>query len=137
MKTCSKCGVLQPVKNFHKDAKRADGLKSNCKTCYSLFHKKYYEENLEKVKTKNKKMWLNKKYNMSIEQYEELKKQQNYKCAICFSELQEGFLSHVDHSHDTGQIRGILCRWCNTGLGNFLDSIENLEKAANYLKKFA
>lgn len=39
------------------------------------------------------------------------------------------------HDHKTGKIRGLLCRACNHGLGNFLDSIENLEEAINYLKK--
>jgi hypothetical protein len=137
MKTCSKCGIQQPLKNFHKDSKRPDGVRASCKACYSLFHKNYYKNNTEKVKAKNKKMWLERKYNMSIEQYEKMKKEQNGKCAICFSTLKEGFLTHVDHDHNNGKIRGLLCRWCNTALGNFKDSILNLKNAVEYLKKFA
>ena len=108
MKTCSKCGVEQPLKNFHKDSKRSDGHRSNCKGCYSLFHKNYYEQNTKKVKLKNKRIWLERKYNMSVEEYEDIKNKQNGKCAICLNTLEEGFLSHVDHDHSSGKVRGIL-----------------------------
>lgn len=40
----------------------------------------------------------------------------------------------IDHNHTTGNLRGILCVSCNTGIGQFSDSIEKLEKAIEYLK---
>ena len=40
----------------------------------------------------------------------------------------------MDHNHDTGKFRGMLCNHCNRGLGNFKDSIKNLEQATLYLK---
>jgi len=40
----------------------------------------------------------------------------------------------MDHDHETGKFRGMLCHHCNRGLGNFKDKIENLEKAIEYLK---
>lgn len=42
----------------------------------------------------------------------------------------------VDHCHITGNIRGLLCRHCNAGLGLFKDNIELLEKALSYLKSY-
>jgi len=45
-------------------------------------------------------------------------------------------LTHLDHCHKTGRIRGVLCNNCNTGLGKFYDDIELLKTAINYLQKF-
>lgn len=54
---------------------------------------------------------------------------QDYKCLICGRPDPE----HVDHSHETGKVRGILCFNCNQGLGNFRDDVGILVRAANYL----
>ena len=73
---------------------------------------------------------------MELEQFQKIKDEQNESCAICNAKLKAGFMVHVDHDHKTGEVRGILCRWCNTGLGNFKDSIDNLKSAVKYLKKY-
>lgn len=67
---------------------------------------------------------------------EKLQTEQNGLCAICNSTLTDGNPSHLDHCHDTGTIRGLLCRHCNWGLGDFKDNIEYLESAIAYLKRF-
>jgi hypothetical protein len=133
MKKCSKCGIEKPLSEFHKDKARSDGARSSCKLCYSKFHEEYYAKNIDKVKSKNKKMWLQRKYGLSIKEYELLKNKQDNKCVICQEKLNEGYDVHVDHSHKTGKIRGILCRWCNTGLGNFKDKTQSLQRAIEYL----
>ena len=51
-------------------------------------------------------------------------------CAICGETEQ----LHVDHDHETGRIRNVLCRRCNLGLGNFRESPELLARAIEYLK---
>ena len=53
-------------------------------------------------------------------------------CAVCSNVLEDGVF-HVDHFHDTGQVRGLLCGKCNTGLGQFNDSPALLIAAAEYL----
>ena len=70
---------------------------------------------------------------------------QNYRCAICKRDVSkegmdnhnysEHYGLHVDHSHKTGKIRGLLCQSCNAGLGRFGDNVENLMNAAFYLIK--
>ena len=84
---------------------------------------------------------LKKKYNLSLDQYEQLLISQQYKCAICRnSENHINFATKkiisltVDHCHKTGTIRGLLCRNCNLMLGNSKDSPENLKKGAKYLE---
>lgn len=73
-------------------------------------------------------------YGVSPEQYYELWQEQDGKCKICGKELKDGEYLQIDHNAETGEIRGLLCRNCNLGLGNFQDKSENLIKAAEYLK---
>lgn len=55
------------------------------------------------------------------------------RCMICPDEI-ELRTAHIDHCHETGAVRGLLCRSCNLGLGHFKDRVELLEKAMTYLK---
>ena len=75
-------------------------------------------------------------YGISLQEARELLEFQDNECAICCNELDldkpRGF--YVDHDHDTGEVRGLLCCGCNTGLGQLGDSIEGIENALNYLK---
>lgn len=73
------------------------------------------------------------RYNISLEEYEERMSKQN--CDICGEPFEH--TPYIDHDHDTGKARGTLCRGCNAGLGCFKDSVENLEKAIEYLKHWA
>ena len=43
--------------------------------------------------------------------------------------------AHVDHSHDSGEVRGILCFNCNGGLGRFKDDLELMGRAIEYLER--
>ena len=63
---------------------------------------------------------------------------QNGKCLVCGDT--ESYLGHrlaVDHDHQTGAIRGLLCKGCNLGLGNLKDRADLMDKAAAYLRQFA
>jgi hypothetical protein len=70
---------------------------------------------------------------MRIEDYEHLLASQHGACAICGYESRDGKRLRVDHCHETGQIRGLLCSTCNTGLGGLGDSIEGVKRALDYL----
>lgn len=54
-------------------------------------------------------------------------------CAICARPIAED-RCHVDHCHDTGAVRGILCATCNLGIGGLRDSPELAERAVSYLR---
>jgi hypothetical protein len=64
---------------------------------------------------------------------EDLLDSQDSKCGIC-GVLIDDDTAKLDHEHETGRIRGLLCTKCNTGLGKLGDSIEGLERALAYLK---
>lgn len=91
----------------------------------------------EKSQTKEKKKerWLKKKYKLSLSDFREILIYQNNKCYICEFPLKENdkFL-HVDHSHNTGKIRGLLCSQCNWFMSK-IDKIENcFRNLENYIK---
>lgn len=80
-------------------------------------------------------------YGITQEAYDALLAQQNGVCAICGNPetvIIRGTLCplSVDHDHDTGKIRGLLCSTCNAALGLFKDNIENLSNAIDYLMGF-
>lgn len=119
MKSCSKCKEIKPLEDFHKNKKNEDGLHYHCKVCRK-------EESL-------------KTYGLTLDTYDELLKQQKGVCAICSTDDPRGQSKagrfYVDHNHQTGEVRGLLCNDCNTALGLFKDSQLLLLKAEQYLDK--
>ena len=99
---------------------------------------KCWEENREEYKLSHWRYWLKKKYGLTEDRFYELMREQNYRCAIC-GRLEKDSRKQkfcVDHCHDTGVVRGLLCFGCNTMLGNANDSIEIMEAAIAYIKRF-
>lgn len=81
-------------------------------------------------------------YNLTLERYEALYNAAGGKCQICGVEIapehrtdadQEGVKRNIDHDHNTGRVRGLLCPPCNRGLGYFGDDLMNYVRAARYL----
>jgi hypothetical protein len=72
--------------------------------------------------------------NVSGQDFNELLRYQDGGCAICAKPIDAvRRRMNVDHCHETGEVRGILCIGCNTGLGHLGDNIEGLQKALTYL----
>ena len=86
---------------------------------------------------KNKNHKLKRAYGISLEDYTEMLSEQEGCCAICMRHhsLFTRKLS-VDHDHQTGKIRGLLCKDCNTSLGQFNDDVDTLLKAVSYLNRY-
>lgn len=78
-------------------------------------------------------------YGMTLEQYRELDAAQGGVCAICRQPpAKRGYTSnrlHVDHDHQTGRVRGLLCEHCNHAIGKLEDSPELLMRAAQYVRE--
>jgi hypothetical protein len=87
------------------------------------------ETNYEHVRRLERKSRLAKKYGMTLEEYDLRSNEQGGACAICKVRAD----LHVDHCHVTGEVRGLLCRRCNVGLGFFADDIDRVQAAASYL----
>jgi hypothetical protein len=76
----------------------------------------------------------NRKFGITVEDYDRMAAEQNGGCAICGTTEPGGRgVFHVDHCHDSGKVRGLLCTGCNTGLGQFKDDPTRLLAAVEYL----
>ena len=71
------------------------------------------------------------RYGITDEDFQRLFDSQNGACAVCLTAT----ALVVDHDHDTGAVRGLLCTPCNHALGKMKDSIPSLERAAAYLRR--
>ena len=112
--TCRICKQVKSSKLFYRDVRRKSGFEGACKSCHSLLHR----------------FGL---YGISLENIKGLLQEQDEKCAICNSVLDNHF--HIDHCHKTNFVRGILCNRCNVGLGMFSDNPALLQSAVSYLKQ--
>ena len=106
------------------------------------YQDQWKELNKERVKMYGFETNLRKAYDLTISQYDELLKEQNYVCAICKrperrKEARTDVLRRlaVDHCHKTNKVRGLLCSDCNIAIGLLQDDVNVLQDAINYLSR--
>lgn len=75
------------------------------------------------------------KYGLEVIDFANLLRSQGFKCAGCRETLNLDRKTHIDHCHDTGKVRGILCHFCNLVLGQAKDRAEVLRRLAEYLDR--
>lgn len=143
MKKCSRCRKSKTQTQFNKNKDKPNRLRSECKLCQSADSNIWYQKN------KNKESYLKRRQRERLKQrygnvdYENLFNKQNGTCAICgkpeiFKSINGKTVRlSVDHNHKTGQIRGLLCKKCNIGIGYFEDNIKYLKKALIYLNQYS
>lgn len=96
----------------------------------AVYAKQWRKDNPDKVKNND----LRTRFNITLEDYNIMYENQNGCCAICNKHsIDEKQALAVDHCHDTGKVRGLLCKQCNMGIGSLKDSTELLKKAITYL----
>jgi len=161
MKRCTKCGELKPKSEFYKVKGGRDGLRGDCKTCHAARAREWYAKNREhsiaNVKrwqqankerlqaTRRKRNVLRKReireghlrrtFGITQAEYDAMLATQGGGCAICGDVPAEGKSLHVDHDHETGRVRGLLCFKCNGGLGQFGDDVDKLNIAIQYVAR--
>jgi len=124
-RVCTSCGKFKDPSQYSLERDRRSfggiAMRSKCKPCNE--HRKY-------------KAFIKRTYDITWETYEQIFDDQDGKCAICKSKISSNRTSRlfVDHCHDTGKVRGLLCSSCNHGLGLFKDSATILKSAIKYLQ---
>lgn len=134
-KTCSKCGAEKPLTSayWYKDGKRQTGVFPQCKDCKAKYDQERYERTKDVAKQRMRKNRLA-QFGLSPEEYDRMLENQSGGCAICGKAA--GYADKrlaVDHDHETGEVRGLLCDRCNLVLGKMEDSPDLLQRAINYL----
>lgn len=155
---CAGCRNFKPWDQFYKQERGQNGRRSRCKTCESARHTRYVAANRDKVNAKRKQSQSapevrarlaqrqrekrkqdperfrahdrKKLYGIGRAEWERLLQEQGGRCAICFREAPMA----VDHCHQTGKIRGLLCRPCNCAIGLFHEDTERMTQAVAYLR---
>jgi Recombination endonuclease VII len=139
MKRCPRCGETKDESDFHRDRKRGRPT-SWCKSCNKAKSSAYYAANREKanaahreyVRQNPERVAIQKAcshFGITREEWDAMP----MVCVICRA------TDHlcIDHSHQTGRVRGRLCHACNKGLGFFRDNPSLLLRAADYVLGFA
>ena len=155
MKKCTGCKVEKPLSEYSKSKARPAGYQCQCKACFAAYtasHREqiavkvavYYAANIKKIKEqratyrashkeelKEKSVGYQLKYNYGItsEEKKAMEEIQGGRCSICHLV----FPLCIDHNHKTGEVRGLLCRQCNIGIGLLQDNPEILLEAYKYL----
>jgi hypothetical protein len=153
-KFCNGCKQFKGVEEFGKQSRRKDGLEHRCKSCFSEYHRKRYknpeirktllhrsakwrENNPEKEANKH----LVRKFGITIQQYNQMLEDQDGVCAICGKpektrrrkKTDDNERLAVDHCHETGKVRGLLCFKCNTAIGSLGDNEDMVRRVVAYL----
>jgi hypothetical protein len=123
---CWKCKTVKEIAKFMRSKRQPSGYDYTCKSC----RKQWNRENS-----------LKKTYGITVELYAAMVAEQGGHCAIC-GQPESRFRGScaielaVDHCHNSGLVRGLLCGRCNTALGLMRDDVQVLQKAIDYLSKF-
>lgn len=157
IKKCSKCGEPKPLDEFYKDKRNTwDERMGMCKFCFKPLLKAWESKHRaertarqrhanmtpQQIKRKSGYLWeqrIKHLYKLTPEDYYKMLALQQGVCAI-YKERASSALTDrlcVDHDHATGQVRGLLCQYCNTALGQMKDNPGLLRMAANYLEAHA
>ncbi len=152
MKVCIKCNLDLPLDQFYDgQAKCKECCKAASRARHALikdefnefrrtdpnYKAKRRERNNAAYAADPQRFLLRQKCNrvgITIEQYEAMLVAQKNECAICREPFEDTFKTHLDHDHETGEVRGVLCYGCNLGLGHMKDDSKRLRAAADYIE---
>ncbi len=155
IKQCTRCKTTKPTSEFYglTNDRGHKYLAAECKACAAGRSNEWREKNPEKANAsaresqrryrrahpeESERKWRTsayKKFGITVDDYDKMFKAQNGVCKIC--ELpQSGRFKHlaVDHDHETGKVRGLLCMTCNRNLG-YVERDNRLRRILEYLKK--
>jgi len=160
-KKCPKCNEVKPLETgFHHNRRNFDGFQSYCKPCMTASNDRYYQKNKDKMNA-YRKGWRKddrkenpakhllldrervlRRFGESPEWYDNKLSEQNGVCAIC---LAEGSHNHqsgkrarfaIDHNHETGKARGLLCMICNHSIHKMDKDRAWATRAVAYLERY-
>ncbi|MFF2524318.1 endonuclease VII domain-containing protein [Streptomyces liangshanensis] len=114
-KRCPRCHEVKPHADWERNRTSSDGYASYCKICRAQ---------------RNRASYFTRKYGITEAQRDEMISSQMGICTICLAAP----AVHVDHCHETGRVRGVLCFNCNSAIGKLGDDPDTLRRAIAYLE---
>jgi hypothetical protein len=134
------CNEARPISEFRsRGGSMRHLIKSRCNHCLYLEHRRWSEENPDSVREyRSRHKWTLKKrcnrHDISVEDFWSIYENQDGVCPICENDIDPED-SAIDHNHETGNVRGLLCKTCNRGLGMLKDSERVLHNAIDYIRQ--
>lgn len=104
----------------------------SCKNCQNSYNNKYRNTSRGKLSVKN--INFKRKYNLTVEEFENKKNLQNNLCITCKRDFNT-VKPVIDHNHKTNEVRGILCYACNSAIGLLMEDENVIWNMLEYLKK--
>ncbi|MBX9395871.1 endonuclease VII domain-containing protein [Streptomyces sp. TRM72054] len=129
-KQCTGCKRDLPVEAFARDRNRRDGLQVRCRECVAEYSAAHCRRRREAIGKQGRQDHLKRQYGITEVERDELIAFQAGVCCICLAAP----AAHVDHCHETGRVRGVLCFSCNAALGQFKDRPDVIRRAAAYVE---
>jgi hypothetical protein len=128
--SCGWCLIIKNRSDFKISKTKIESL---CKLCRKNYQSKYYRSSPSTFKDKN----LKTKYGISLSQYNQMLLKQDNKCFLC--KVDSNILKHalaVDHCHETGRVRKLLCHNCNGAVGFTKENTSTLQRTIEYLNEY-
>ena len=123
-KFCGMCQMWKHPELFAKNRVKKDGLQERCRACRAYHYER--SKYLKRARVLRRKSI----YGISEEEYRAMYEACGGRCSICRGDRK----LVIDHCHDSGRVRGLLCDNCNRGIGLIGDSPEILARSAEYLR---
>jgi hypothetical protein len=134
VKTCTRRGESKAADLFHQDRTSKDGRYSRCKACLAKNRRANYDRYRIKQRLAERRWWLRTEYGLTIEDYDALLEKQGGACAVCQAPTgAQARRLHIDHDHETGKVRGLLCGPCNSALGLLREDPHILARMTSYI----
>lgn len=130
MKTCRRCSLEKPLSDYyiHTFGKPYP----DCKKCVNDRNMAYQRQ------PQGTDAWMKRTYGIGLEEYHRLLQEQNGCCAVCKTAATASKKSRrlcIDHDHDSGKVRGLVCDRCNMLLGKSTEMLDILKSAVQYLER--
>ena len=134
MRKCRTCGVEKELEEFYKSGRKGrppEERHTECKECA----KSRVKRNHCPIRARSNELRRN--YGITLEDYDRMLQDQGGACMVCLTtaESQRYGRLHIDHDHETGEVRGLLCHHCNTALGLLNEDVSRMAAMIAYITK--
>lgn len=132
---CTRCTTTKPKSEFSPAPRNNSGVSSWCRDCTNEQRRDSYKSDSKKARRSRLKYF----FGLTMEEYDAMLEAQGGVCAVC-GRPERHIGNHgkvknlaVDHDHESGRVRGLLCQDCNRGIGMLGDDPDRLRAAIAYL----
>jgi hypothetical protein len=144
-KRCSRCDEYKPHGEFWREERSKDGLQGYCKSCANEHRRGASARWTPEQRSRHRARVIKYRYGVELAVVDSLYDRQEGCCAICGVAGERPFVAEkrhsrigvlcIDHDHEGGEVRGLLCTNCNLGIGYFHDDLATMARAMGYISR--